>query len=215
MTYLQIEHFISLTRFGSFTLAAKHTGISQSAMSISIRDLENEIGLPLIDRSKKHLSLTDHGRVFLTFCRDIQQEMNAIHLEFEELRGVYSKKILYVGISDINYNSEWLTALNDYMPGMEIRISEMSRSNIHRQLIDGSLDFGISNVNTNSSQLASRLLISHPYELLVLADSPYADLDVVGARALTSIPLIALPPLLDGRMVDKLERDGYSTEYRL
>lgn len=207
MTYLQIEHFINLARYGSFTQAAKHEGITQSAMSISIKELENEIGFPLIERGKKPLTLNEYGKVFLTFCRDIQQEMDAIHLEFEELRGIYSKKVITIGISDINYDSEWLTNLNDFLPGMEIRISEMSRSNIQHKLVDGSLDFGITNVQADSADIVSRLLISNPYELLVLADSPYAGHSVVGPRVLTSIPLIALPPSLDGRMVDTLARE--------
>lgn len=207
MTYLQIEHFISLAKFGSFTLAAKHEGITQSAMSISIKELENEMGVSLIERGQKPMSLNEYGKVFLSFCRNIQQEMDAIHLEFEEIRGIYSKKVITIGISDINFDSEWLTNLNDLLPGMEIRILEMHRSNIQHKLIDGSLDFGITNVQPNHDEIISRLLISNPYELLVLANSPYASHALVGPRVLTSIPLIALPPSLDGRMVDRLARE--------
>ena len=65
MTFQQLEYALALKRSGNFGRAAKSVGISQPAMSIQIRNLEQYIGLTLFDRSQKKVRITQEGEVFL------------------------------------------------------------------------------------------------------------------------------------------------------
>lgn len=62
----QLEHFIAVTDAGSFSEAAERTSIAQPALSISIRKLEEAIGVPLFHRGTRGVSLTPAGKEFLT-----------------------------------------------------------------------------------------------------------------------------------------------------
>lgn len=65
MTFQQLEYALALKRTGSYGRAARSVGISQPAMSIQIRNLEEDIGLTLFDRSQKKVRITEEGEVFL------------------------------------------------------------------------------------------------------------------------------------------------------
>lgn len=72
----QLRAFVTLARRGSFTLAAKDLSLSQSAVSHSMRALENDIGCRLFDRMSKKVALTQAGEQLLEHATRILDEMN-------------------------------------------------------------------------------------------------------------------------------------------
>lgn len=78
MEIRQIHYFISIVETGSFTAAADEHYISQSSLSKKIIALEEEIGAPLFDRSKRKVTLTDAGEVFLGHARKIHLAYKAM-----------------------------------------------------------------------------------------------------------------------------------------
>ena len=80
----QLEAFVSLCATGSFTETAKRLLLTQSAISHSMRTLEEEAGCQLIRRQGKKVSLTEAGERLLRFARPFLQEMSVVR---EELSG--------------------------------------------------------------------------------------------------------------------------------
>jgi len=62
VTLRQLRAFLAVARFGSFTVAAEHLYTTQSALSGSIKELENALGVQLFDRSTRRVQLTEVGR---------------------------------------------------------------------------------------------------------------------------------------------------------
>ena len=75
MELRQIQSFIMITQEGSFSKAAEILGYSQSAITVQIRLLENELGLKLFDRVSKRISLTSQGRQFLECATQISMQV--------------------------------------------------------------------------------------------------------------------------------------------
>ena len=69
MELRHLEHFLAVAEELSFTRAANRVHIVQSALSVSVRTLERELGARLIDRSTHHVELTDAGRALVTEAR--------------------------------------------------------------------------------------------------------------------------------------------------
>lgn len=69
MELRHLEHFLTVAEELSFTRAASRVHIAQSALSVSVRTLERELGARLIDRSTHHVELTDAGRALVTEAR--------------------------------------------------------------------------------------------------------------------------------------------------
>ena len=67
--------FVTLVRVGSFTLAARELHVTQSAVSHSIKSLENELQLRLVDRRGRQVKLTPPGRQLLNHANRILNEM--------------------------------------------------------------------------------------------------------------------------------------------
>ncbi len=69
---------------GSFTLAAKEIFLTQSAVSHSIRALEEQLSCKLLDRSRRKVRLTSEGSLFFQRCRRVMQELDDARRELED-----------------------------------------------------------------------------------------------------------------------------------
>ena len=76
MNIKQIEYFIDLSTSISFTQTAQHFYISQTAITKQIRNLEDELGIPLFIRDKKKVEITPEGTLFLTHAKSIMKEID-------------------------------------------------------------------------------------------------------------------------------------------
>lgn len=83
-----MESFVRVVRAGSFTTAASQLGLSRALVSRHVQELENRLGVRLLNRSTRSLSLTDEGAAYLAFCetvfRDIESSEHAILRTREE-----------------------------------------------------------------------------------------------------------------------------------
>src|SRR6185503_20944042 len=94
----QLRAFVTLARTGSFTMAAKDLFLSQSAVSHSMKALEQEVGCRLLDRMGKKVLLTQAGETLLHHAEKILQEMNTARGALEQL-GKWGRGRLRVGAS--------------------------------------------------------------------------------------------------------------------
>jgi DNA-binding transcriptional LysR family regulator len=65
----RLLHFVALAEEGQFTTAARRMNIVQSGLSVTIKELEQELGVQLVNRTTRTVSLTDAGEVFLEYAR--------------------------------------------------------------------------------------------------------------------------------------------------
>src|SRR5512139_3925613 len=83
MEIRQIQYFLSVVETGSFSAAADEHYISQSSLSKKIIALEKELAVPLFDRSKRKVFLTDAGEVFLEHARQINEAYKAMIVDLD------------------------------------------------------------------------------------------------------------------------------------
>ena len=82
MEFREISTFLQVAQYQSFSKAARHLGYSQAAVTIQIKQLEQELGAHLFDRIGKQISLTHQGQVFYQYAvsirNDLEQAKNAV-----------------------------------------------------------------------------------------------------------------------------------------
>lgn len=96
MTFLQIQYFIEVCRFGSTLKASQELNVSQSTISTSIRSLESELNVSLFERTSKGMVPTAAGSFFLERCQEILQKAQALKADMEQFSSV--KRPIRLGI---------------------------------------------------------------------------------------------------------------------
>ncbi len=169
VTLQQIKSFCMIAEYENITKASEALYITQPALSMALSKIENELGVPLFDRSKRSIQLNENGRIFYHFARNTLDDwditinkLRANKKEQASLRFCYSSAYLsdYVLPAFISDN-----------PGISIDISEVKEDMIPSLLDSGVFDIALSGVRhdrSNSTQLISRsfaknqLLVSVP-----------------------------------------------------
>ena len=88
MTFEQMKIFVAAAQYGSFTIAAEKLGLTQSAVSVSIKKLEEKHGITLFDRSGRRLGVTEAGQVLLTEAERILRDIDLTILRLESHRSL-------------------------------------------------------------------------------------------------------------------------------
>src|SRR3954462_5885334 len=93
MELRQLEYFIAVAEEASFTRAAARVGIAQPGVSAQVRQLERELGEPLLDRSGRTVRLTDVGAAVLPFARAALEAVAAVRLVVDEYTGLVRGRV--------------------------------------------------------------------------------------------------------------------------
>ena len=88
MELRQLRYLVALAEELNFTRAAASEHIAQPALSQQIRKLEEEVGVALVERTTRHVSLTEAGQLLVVRARRILAELDSAHSELEALRGI-------------------------------------------------------------------------------------------------------------------------------
>src|SRR5947209_6742602 len=93
MELRQLRYLVALAEERSFTRAAAREHIAQPALSQQLRRLEDELGLLLVERTTRQVSITPAGDLLVARARRILGELEAAHAELESLRGVRTGRV--------------------------------------------------------------------------------------------------------------------------
>lgn len=88
MELRQLRYLVALADERSFTKAAAREHIAQPALSQQIQRLEQEVGIPLVERTTRRVSITDAGELLVARARRVLAELDAAHNELQSLRGI-------------------------------------------------------------------------------------------------------------------------------
>lgn len=122
MEFRQIRLFLEIVRAGGFHRAAASLRVAQPAISVAIRNLEEELGVTLFDRERKKVQLTAEGRAFLRRATALEELLRETELEMGELRGV-ERGELRLGLPSMlasHVFPEVITGFRQRYPGLHI-----------------------------------------------------------------------------------------------
>lgn len=157
MTIIQLEYLLAVANCGSFSLAAEHCFVTQPSLSMQVKALEEELGVVLLDRSKKPVIPTEAGDVVLERARETLRAYNNIRESVAELKGETSGKLRLGVIPTIApyLLHKFIPAFVRDYPKVELEISEMITSDIvealKRDRIDAALARGFWSRNSSTT----------------------------------------------------------------
>ncbi len=156
MDLKQLRYFRAVVEQASFRKAADALHISPPALSLSVKALEGELGVTLLDRNPGRVLPTAFGHSLYHSAVEIQNNVQAALDRLNEIRGIGSGR-LAIGILPYGIPATMgrlVGRFNERYPNLEIRIALGSAHFLRKRLADGELDFMISEVDESLSDHA-------------------------------------------------------------
>jgi DNA-binding transcriptional LysR family regulator len=145
MDLRQLRFFMAVAKAESFTRAAEQMNIAQPALSIAIRNLEEELDLVLFNRRSRKVTLTAEGEALLRHARLIAKQVTDARQELDELRGLVRGQVR-VGLPPMlggYFFPQIVAAFKQSYPALQLSVNGDSASNIQRKISTGQLESGV------------------------------------------------------------------------
>lgn len=142
MDFRTLRAFVEVVRQGGFSQAAKTVFITQSAVSKAVRQLEDEVGVALLERIGHRCALTDAGQVVYRRGLQLLAEREDLIAEIEEIRGL-KRGTLRLGLPPIGSNTLFarpFALFRQRYPGVEVRLAEHGSDQLQESLRAGDVD---------------------------------------------------------------------------
>lgn len=146
MLLKQIQYFIAVVEYNSFTEAAEKCFISQSAISQQIKSLENEIGVELFIREKRQFFLSEAGEYFYRNSKSILKQLENIKMETKRLGedNEISLRIGYPKNLSLFELQQAISKFYNLYPEINISIESGTHEELFELLLNGCIDLKIS-----------------------------------------------------------------------
>ena len=175
MTIIQLEYLLAVANCGSFSLAAKQSFVTQPSLSMQIKSLEEELGVILLDRTKKPVIPTEAGEVVIRNAREALKSYNYVKESVNELKGEIAGTLRLGVIPTVGpyLLHRFLPAFIRKYPKVDLDIFEMETLSITSALERDALDAALVSSGTTPDGIMEYELFSDRFHLYV---SPSSDL---------------------------------------
>ena len=195
MELRHLRYFVAVAEEGSLTVAAErrlHT--AQPSLSRQMRDLELEVGAKLLTRSARGVELTAAGRVFLDHARLALAQVEAA--KEAARRAAYPDKMTFAVGFLSGHELEWLPEatriLRDELPKIEVTISSNHSPSLADALVRGKLDIAFLRPESDTPDLAYKLLRREPLVVAMPSDHRLASQEAIAPQELAGETLLGM-----------------------
>jgi DNA-binding transcriptional LysR family regulator len=191
----QLEYLAEVARLGSFRRAAEELHISQPALSGSVRSLERELGIDLLERGRHGAKVSDSGRELLPHILTVLDSVDRLRQAAgEQHRNVRMIRVGTVNTATVPLLTPAIRAFRETHHETQVEIIGAQQEEIHRAILAGSFDLGLVNYLEGDDmppELATTTLRGRPV-VCMRPDSALASLAAVRASDLHTEPLIVM-----------------------
>ncbi|HXG83341.1 MAG TPA: LysR family transcriptional regulator [Pyrinomonadaceae bacterium] len=175
MEIRQLKAFLAIAEAKTFTAGAKRVNITQAAVSMQIRQLEDEVGLPLFVRTPRRVIVTEAGEYLLERARKILREHDAALAEIAEVAGAEHGR-LRIGSASAMFATMQLPTILERLkqkyPRAEINVSSGTSHILVEKILHGEIDIAFVSLPVETANILTELLFSD--EIVAIAHPKHA-----------------------------------------
>ena len=207
----RLLYFYYVAKTGRFIGAEAALGVAQSAMSRQIQQLEAELGVQLLERNGRGVTLTEFGEILYRDAEDILHRMASTLTELQDAshRVTGSVSIAAPPTFTNVYMAEIILRLQALRPTLRVRAVEASSGSVMNQLVGGEVDCAVVSLANPPSRIVQRPLLTEPVCVICAPSHPVARQKNVPRAQLRDLDLV-LPAALNGSRA--LLRDYFAAE---
>lgn len=175
---LGLQAFLNIAERGSFTRAAEHLNLSQTALSHRLRKLEDDLGVKLFVRTTRQVVLTPQGLELLPRARRIIEEMQDVfHTMQQQSVGRYKRlNIACLPTLAARYIPRALGMFMSLHPDVKVKVFDAPASEIADRVQRGDAEFGVTIISIDRWDLETRPIVKDPFVLVVPVRHKFAKM---------------------------------------
>ncbi len=192
--FKQLRAFVVSAQSGTFAEASERLHLSQPALSISIRKLEESVGGSLFARSTRHMTLTPEGRQFLPVAvrllNDWTEAFEDLSEQFHKRRGkvtVAALPTLAAGVLP-----RVIAQYRRRYPAINLSVHDVLADHIIDLVREGRADFGLSVAPSETEDITFEPILDDHYVVICASNHPLLNEDEVAWAALAGYPFIGI-----------------------
>jgi DNA-binding transcriptional LysR family regulator len=187
LTLRQLQVFASVARHLNHSRAAEELYLSQPAVSMQIKQLEQNVGLALLEQVGKQLSLTEAGREMLHYSLKITQQLEEMNEIFSAMKGLEHGRLNISVVSTANYFMPKLLAkFIQAHPKIKVTLSVANRDTVVKNLANNIADLAIMGQPPKGTDMLSESFMQNPLVVIAPPEHPLADEKNIQARQLAN-----------------------------
>jgi DNA-binding transcriptional LysR family regulator len=192
----QLEYVAAVARLGSFRRAAEELHISQPALSTTVRNLERELGVDLLDRGRAGAKVTDVGRELLPHIAGVTDAVDRLRQAADDRhRTSRMVRLGTVNAATVPLLTPTIRRFRETHPSTQVEVVGAQQDQIHRALLEGSFDLGLVTClggDDMPPELETTRLVRGRAVVCMRPDSPLAARASIAAADLLSEQLIVM-----------------------
>ncbi|MGP3592199.1 LysR family transcriptional regulator [Vagococcus sp. WN89Y] len=205
----QLRVFVTVAQAKSFSRAGDMIGLSQSAVSHSVKELEQQIGVRLLDRTTREVVLTEAGQQLAARLERLLDELGSTLREAGRVGQQLIGTVRVAASQTISAHliPQCIASSNRRYPEIDFVLHDRPQQWVLESIRHGEVDFGIVIDPGPASDLQSEEILEEPFFLLCRNDHPWAQLPAVAWSALDGAPLVVQDyasgsrPLIDSALL--------------
>ena len=188
----QLRVFVAVSRHGSFSRAGEAIGLSQSAVSHSMKELEVEMGVRLLDRTTREVALTDAGRRLANRVEPLLDELHAMLLDTRSFGTQHNGRVRIASSQTISAQlmPQCIASGEQLYPEIRILLRDQAQQLVLNSVRNAEVDFGIVIDPGENTDLDCEPVLHEPFLLMCREDHPFARQTSVKWQALNGCKLV-------------------------
>lgn len=170
-TLRQLNVFEAVARHLSFSRAASELHLTQPAVSMQVKSLESQTGLPLFEQVGKRIHLTEAGAEVARYAREVQSRMKDCEDTLSAIRGISGGRLHLAVVSTAKYFAPRLLAeFSRRHPGVTVKLSVTNREQVIGELQANQVDLAIMGRPPRGLDVQATAFASHPLGIIAPPD---------------------------------------------
>jgi DNA-binding transcriptional LysR family regulator len=191
----QLELFASVARNGSFSRAAEEMHLTQPAVSVQLKNLEDSVGLPLLEYFGRRVHLTDAGRELFALCETVFDSLERFKMTVADMKGLKQGRLrLAVTTTAKYFVPRLLGPFCDRFPGIDVALKVTNRERVLERIANREDDLYIMGQPPEGVDAEAHAFLENQLVVMARSDHPLAGRSRIPLKELEDQPFVMREP---------------------
>lgn len=201
ITLRQLRALVAVSRFESFTKAAEMLHVSQPALTVQVKQLEDALDLKLLDRTTRQVKLTEAGKDIVPILQTLLRELDSVVSRTKDLSSKRTGLIRLGCLPSVAASvlPRAIAAFRERFPNVSFVLADGLGKRIVHDVRQETIEFGITDVDVDAPDLASVWLFDETMHVFYPHAHPIAESKAITTEELAKYPIILMAPESNAR----------------